>query len=358
MPNDPPIQVCHVSLTLDTGGLERLLGDFARYGDRRFALRFVALERGGRFADEIAAMGHPVTVLPAGGTRQRVGLLHRYFREHGTQVVHSHNTSPMIACGLAAMLARVPVHLNTRHGQRFGHGRWSTLQYRWASRLTDRIVTVSDDALRLAAEQDGVARRRLRRIWNGIDVERFAFREPAANGIAIAVARLSAEKDFPTLLAAIQLASDELPQLRLRIVGDGPEHGALVEQARQLGLSDRVDFLGHRLDVAAELAQASMYVASSRTEGISLTLLEAMATGLPAVTTAVGGNGEIVVDGETGYLAPAGEAAALARQIVRLGRDPEGGRRMGRLGRERVETHFDVKRMVRDYEAVYDELLG
>jgi glycosyltransferase involved in cell wall biosynthesis len=111
--------------------------------------------------------------------------------------------------------------------------------------------------------------------------------------------------------------------------------------------------LGEVGDVAGLLARGRLFVLPSRSEGISLTLLEAMARGLPVVATRVGGTPEVVVDGETGLLVPPGDPAALADAILRLQRDPEAGRRMGEAGRPRVERIFDVCRMVAEYEALY-----
>jgi glycosyltransferase involved in cell wall biosynthesis len=141
-------------------------------------------------------------------------------------------------------------------------------------------------------------------------------------------------------------------------VGDGQERAALESLARDLCIADRVEFLGERSDIPALLAQAGCYVASSRTEGVSLTLLEAMAVGLPAVTTRVGGNAEVVVDGATGRLVPPRAPEQLAAAIVALCSERDLWPAMGRLARERVETHFSVERMVRDYEQLYAEVLA
>src|SRR5262249_35846914 len=145
----------------------------------------------------------------------------------------------------------------------------------------------------------------------------------------------------------------ELPQLRLFIAGDGPCRQALEQRAAAADLHDAVRFLGEISDVPGLLAQASLFVLSSVTEGISLTLLEAMARGLPVVATRVGGNGEVVVDGETGRLVPPRQPALLARTLVDLLRDPATLARFGAAGRSRVERHFDIRRMVAAYEDLY-----
>jgi glycosyltransferase involved in cell wall biosynthesis len=343
---------------LDVGGMEKLLVEFARHADRqRFTLNVVTLGGRGPLADDITACGWPVTALeePAGLRPGLVFRLARIFRQCGATVVHTHNTKPVMYGSLAARLARVPVVVHTRHGQRFQASWHTTAVFRLATSLVDRVVCVSHDSERLSASE-GLAARRLCTIWNGIDVSRFAYRVPRAGGPAVMVGRISPEKDVATLLHAVAQALKEQPAFRLHIAGDGACVPDLKRLAAELGLGEQVVFLGQVRDVPALLAEASLFVLPSLTEGISLTLLEAMARGLPVVTTRVGGNPEIVVEGETGLLVPVQAPTELARAMLSLHNDPERSRRMGLAGRRRVEVHFDVRRMVRDYETLYEQL--
>jgi glycosyltransferase involved in cell wall biosynthesis len=171
------------------------------------------------------------------------------------------------------------------------------------------------------------------------------------------VARLSSEKDFPTLLRATALVVREVPEFRLLLVGDGAERNRLEQLVRELDLADHVQLLGERCDIPELLAQSAFFVSSSLTEGVSLTLLEAMAVGLPVLATNVGGNPEVVADGETGRLVAAADPAALAAGIVRMCRERGKRPTMGRCGRRRVEEYFDVRTMMQQYEHLYDELL-
>lgn len=353
-----PLRVCHVSLTLKTGGLERLLVDFARHHDPSAChMEFVAMRDVGRFADAIRDAGcrvhHLTTVNRFGQMRQ----LAEIFRCGVFDVVHTHNTYPHLYATLAARWANVPVVVQTRHGQRAGHGWKSRVQYRWAAKLVDRIVAVSRDAAQLTIKTDGVPAEKVQTIWNGIDVDDFEYRGPSTEPIAISVARLSAEKDFPTLLHAMKIAHAAAPELKLRLVGDGSERSRLEALTHELGLTDCVQFLGDCRDVPAHLAQAAMFVSSSLTEGISLTLLEAMAVGLPVVATAVGGNTEVVDHGATGQLVSPRNPEQLAQALVQLSRQPERRREWGQAGRKRVETQFDVRRMVADYQHLYRQLV-
>ena len=354
-----PLRVCHVSLTLKTGGLERILADLARHHDQAVCLpEFLAIREVGRFADQIRDAGGIVHRLRPAGRWGQIQQMRRIFREQDFDIVHTHNTYPHLYASIAARLAQVPVVVNTRHGQRAGHGWKSRTQFRWASHLVDRIITVSDDAASLCIDVDGIDRKKVQRIWNGIDLADFAFSGPIAMPIAISVARLSAEKDFPTLLRAIPLVVSAIPKFRLKIVGDGPEREGLEILTRELGMSGHVELLGERTDVPQLLREAGFFVSSSLTEGISLTLLEAMAVGLPIVATAVGGNPEIVLPGTTGSLVPASNPAALADAIVTMCHSQSSWSAMGKAGRDRVARHFDVRRMASDYEQLYRDLIS
>jgi len=353
------MRVMHVSLGLKTGGMERLLADFARFHTReRIEPSFVALHDAGQPAVDIAAVGCRVEVLNGQnwGRVRRVRELVRLFKTSRVDVVHTHNTFAHVYATVAARLAGVPVVVHTRHGQRLGSGRGANLQFRLACRWVDRVVAISDDVARICRDEDHLPASKVARIWNGIDLERFRFTGPAPEPTAICVARLSPEKDFPTLLDAAALTIEHLPEFRLQIVGAGPEHERLERIVAERGLKGHVLLLGERNDVPALLAKAGFFVSSSLTEGVSLTLLEAMAVGLPVIATAVGGNPEVVDNGTTGRLVPAGDPEALSAAMHDLCRDRGQWQQFGVNGRSRVEKHFEIGRMVRDYEALYETL--
>ncbi|MGE5192782.1 MAG: GT4 family glycosyltransferase PelF, partial [Deltaproteobacteria bacterium] len=165
-------------------------------------------------------------------------------------------------------------------------------------------------------------------------------------------------KDQRTLLRAMRLVVDEVSDFVLDIVGDGPDRPALESLCDELRLRGNVRFLGFRDDVHALLPQSDLFVLSSVTEGLPMTLLEAMAAGLPTVSTDVGGISELVAEGETGRLVPPQSPEALAAAILELVRDPERAARMGTAGRRRVAGEFDLRRVVARYEDLYQKLLG
>jgi glycosyltransferase involved in cell wall biosynthesis len=235
------------------------------------------------------------------------------------------------------------------------------LANRWASLNTDAVIPVSEDAADVARRVERVPARKVQVIRNGIDLTGF----PAANrkalegdGRAISVGRLHAVKDQATLLRATRRIVDVRPEFRLALVGDGPERQGLEQLRRELALEESVRLAGERNDVGERLSQSDLFMLSSLSEGVSLTLLEAMAAGLPVIATDVGGNREVVAHGETGFLVPPGSPEAIASAALSLIDDPARALAMGRAGRKRIEQIFDLGIVVRRYEALYLELLG
>ncbi|MFM7150053.1 MAG: glycosyltransferase [Gemmataceae bacterium] len=350
-----PLRVIHVTLGLDIGGQEKLLVEFARHADRaRFDLHFLSLTGRGVLATDIEALGWPVTALeaPSGLRPDLVLRLARWFRRHGAQVVHTHDDRPNIHAAPAARMVGVPRVIHTRHHQGTVLTRRQQRLVRAVSLCDHSFVCISHDSLEVARQQ-GIAPHRLRMIHNGIDLEKFAFGGPDSAGYAVLVARLSEVKSIDTLLDAATLLKSRHPDFQLRIAGDGPCRTELEAQIRRLDLHDSVRLLGEVRDIPGLLAKARLFVLPSRSEGISLTLLEAMARGLPVVATRVGGNSEVVAEGTTGWLVPPRSPRELADAIARIWTDPVQGEKMGRAGRKRVEEKFDIRTMVATYEALY-----
>ena len=350
------LRLAHVTLGLEVGGQERLLVEMARHADHsRFDWTVIVLGARGLLADAIEATGARITPLNAPpGLRPGIWRqLTRLFREEKFDIVHTHDERPLIYGLPAAWWANVPRRIHTHH-----HGRLAKVSrrqhflIRQAARFAQQFVCVSDDSARFMIEQ-GIAKQRVRVIRNGIDLTRFAYQGPCDNGPIVMVARLSPEKDVANLLRAAERVVAANPQARFEIAGDGPCRGELGQLANDLKLSEQVIFHGEVRDIPALLARARLFVLPSQTEGISLTLLEAMARGLPLVATQVGGNPEVVEAGVTGLLAPACDPAALAQAIAVVLADPARGRAMGLAGRQRVENCFDIRTMMTQYEALY-----
>jgi glycosyltransferase involved in cell wall biosynthesis len=221
-----------------------------------------------------------------------------------------------------------------------------------AARAVDHYVCVSEDCARLTVSQ-GIPEKRVKILHNGIDTRQFDFLGTTAGGPAVFVARLAPEKDAASLLRATAIVIRRQPSFRLVIAGDGVCMPDLRRLSTELALDGRVQFLGMVRDVAGALAGASLFVLSSVSEGVPLTLLEAMARGLPVVATEVGGIPEVVEHERTGLLVKPGDPAALADAMMRILDDHALAARMGEAGRRRIEQNFDIRRMVAAYERMY-----
>jgi glycosyltransferase involved in cell wall biosynthesis len=352
------LRVAHVTQGLDVGGQERLLVEMARHRTRaRFDWTVIVLGTRGPLADGLEAESVRVQTLdtPAG---LRFGLWRRLtgiFRTERFDVVHTHDDRPLIYGMPAAWWAKIRRRIHTHHHGRLAQftGRQRML-LRQAARFAHQFVCVSNDSARYMVDQ-GVSAAKVQTIWNGIDLDRFAYQGPIDAGPIVTVARLSPEKDIANLLRAVPHVAAALPNARFEIAGDGPLRADHERLAKDLNIADHVIFHGEVRDIPALLARASLFVLPSQSEGISLTLLEAMARGLPVVTTQVGGNPEVVEANITGLLVPAGDSSALGHAIGTILGDPARGRTMGLAGRRRVENCFDVRKMTAQYEALYEQ---
>jgi sugar transferase (PEP-CTERM/EpsH1 system associated) len=360
-----PVGVVHLVLSLNVGGLEKVVYDLVRHLDRdRFSTRVVCLEEIGAWGARFEERGIPVESLACRGckTPGRVVALARRLRELQPAILHTHNPAPHLVGAVAARIGGVPFVVNTKHGRNYpGCRKWV-----WANRVaawfSDKVVPVSDDAASVAVQIEKVPARKIEVIRNGIELSRYGAerREREADRRrAIHVARLDcSSKDQRTLLRAVRIVVDAVKGFQLEIVGDGPDRADLESLCDALGLREHVAFLGFRDDVHDLLKQAEFFVLSSVTEGISLTLLEAAASGLPIVATAVGGNAEVVDAGVTGLLVPPRCPQSLADAMLELLREPQRAERMGMAGRRRIEEKFDLRSTVASYENLYAALLS
>lgn len=371
-----PLRVLHVVPDLGVGGAERHVTTLLPRMDRtRFASSAVCIgEPGALFADLVAAEV-PAKALRR-TKRQAVAALVdlvREMRRSRPDVVVVRGYSAEGLGRVAAWLARVPGVVVWVHndGDTEPRGRFRRAADRVLDRVTDAYYGVAHAQLGYLTRELGHRPEKIRIIHNGVDAGRFdpaAGRDPvlaAALGIAPdepvvgILAALRPEKDHALLLRAFRLVTDELPGARLLVVGDGPERARLEELAAELGLAGRVVFAGSRADVPALLGLVDVITLSSYSiECFPMALLEAMAAGLPAVCTAVGGLPEMVEDGVTGYLVPPHDPVALAGRLLALLRDPERARRFGAAARTAVETRFSLETSVRAAESALEATAG
>jgi glycosyltransferase involved in cell wall biosynthesis len=236
-------------------------------------------------------------------------------------------------------------------------------------RRSRAVVAVSRDIASGVCAGNWADPSRLHTVLNGVDLDQFqpgSDRDPVRRALGISpgarvlgtVARLSPEKDQATLLRAFRQLARELPSAHLMLVGDGALRSELERLARDLGLAERTHFLGERRDIASLLRAMDVFCLPSLTEGTSLTLLEAMATGLPVVATAVGGNPEVVADQVSGLLVKPGEPDQLAHALLCVFQDGQWARRLGHAGREIVRQRYSMQAMVERYAGIYQQVLS
>jgi glycosyltransferase involved in cell wall biosynthesis len=283
------------------------------------------------------------------GARDLAGVVElvRILRRERPDILHASSSKAGVLGRLAGFLAGVPIRIFTVHGWAFAAypGR-SGLLYRWADRLVRPLTTVTicvserERAAGLAART--CEPRRTVVIPNAVDVVGACPRGPVdrERPLLVAVGRLKAPKDFLTLVRALgKLPRDSFEAV---IVGEGPDRPQLEDEIESLGLAGAVRLAGERGDVQEVLAGADVFVLTSRSEGMPVSVLEAMAAGLPVVASRVGGVPEQVADGETGLLVEPGDASGLAAALERLLRDGALRRRLGTAGRARAEASFDL----------------
>ena len=288
-----------------------------------------------------------------------LGLLElaRLMRRERPDIVHANSSKAGLLGRLAAAPARVPVRVFTVHGWAFkAYSGAASALYRWADRLTAPLTTVTI-CVSERERSAGVAARTCRAartvvIPTAVDAAATVpSRRDGRPPRIVTVGRLAAPKDPVTLVRALAALHD-VP-FSAHIVGDGPERPVVESEIRAAGLEPAVELMGERQDVPQLLAHADVFVLSSRSEGAPISILEAMATGLPVVASAVGGVPEIVDDGTTGVLVPPGDPAALAAAIEPLLADATLRDRLGDAGRARVRERFDLAQLRRAHVELY-----
>lgn len=362
---EKPISILHVVISLDTGGLERFVLDLIEANKNVFNQFVVCLERAGELSKtckaEVISMN-----MPPGLHLRAAWDIAKIVRDKKVDIIHTHNEKAQLYGGIAGLLARVPV-VHTKHGKN-ETGFFSVLRNSLMSRLCRNVITVSRDAAVQCINDENIPIHKVATILNGINTNtfsRFTSQMEARIKLGIElnvpvigiVARLAPVKDHATLMVSCRQLKDKGAQFRLLVVGDGPLRGELENLASSLGIHDRVNFLGVRTDIPSLMQSMDLFVLSSTSEGISLTLVEAMACELPVVATEVGGNPEVIVEGETGFLVPPQNSELMAERISQLLENPQLRQQLGKNGRKRAECVFSLSRAALEYANLYRMVL-
>lgn len=367
------VTICQILHSLTVGGAEVLADRLARAMTPQYRFVFACLDELGDLGEGLRQDGFPVEVF-----HRRPGVdmgcarrLSCWWRSQDVQLVHAHQYTPFFYAMAARGLKRRPPVLFTEHGRWLPDypRRKRIIFNRLTLRKADRVVGVGNTVRHALIKNEGIPARRVGVIYNGVDCEAFSAdgRPRDANRIAmeigaedfvvLQVARLDHLKDHLTAVRAIARLAEAWPHVRLVLVGEGPERDAIEQEVQNLGMEQHVRLLGLRQDVAQLLHAADVFLLSSISEGIPVTLIEAMAARLPIVSTDVGGVPEVVVDGETGMLSPAGDHEALADALIKLAENDETRGSMGEKGRQRAVEVFSQRQMHAAYANYYEEML-
>ena len=362
-----PALVVHLIYRLDFGGLETLLVDCVnRMPAHKYRHAIVCLTSYTAFSERITQPGVELYALdkaPGLGLGTHVALF-KLLRTLRPAILHTYNLST-VEYHVAAALAGVPVRIHAEHGRDAGDPQGLNRKHNLLRRLmqpfVDRFIPVSGDLQRWLRDVVGLADAKNVAISNGVDTEHYRPGQAPTGAFVIGtVGRVQDVKHQAGLVDAFIALRALLPQqhdrLRLVIVGDGPLRAQLEAKVAQAGLGAAVTLTGARSDIADQMRSFSLFALSSIAEGTPVTMLEAMACGLPVVSTAVGGIAELVQEGVTGALVPSRDADAMARALAAYAGDSALCARHGAAGRARIEQHYSVAAMVQAYVALYDGL--
>lgn len=367
----------HVVFRFDTGGLENGLANLINHMPV-WAFRHVVLaltevtafrQRVQRDDVEFIAMHKP-----PGHAIRLYARLYGVFRDLKPTIVHTRNLAAL-ECVLPAWVAGVPVRIHGEHGRDIGDLDGSNRKYQWLRRAykpwVSQYVALSGDLADYLRDKVGVAPGQVSQIYNGVDVDCFcpALGDlppipgcpfmPGRHWLVGTVGRMQQVKDQPALARAFVQALRKQPELRDRLrlvmVGGGPLRDEVQAIVADAGLDALCWLPGERRDVADVMRGLSCFVLPSLAEGISNTILEAMASALPVIATDVGGNAELVSHERTGLIVPPGDLGAMCDALLHLARNPALAQAMGRAGRDVAERQFSMPAMVASYQAVYDE---
>ena len=385
------ITVLQVVANLDIGGAQEVVRTLSRFLPEFGCRPVVVSLRDGPLRGEIERLGVPVEILPGRShslvsSPRAIGELMRLHAElgrsaerHGASVIQTHLLRTLDFVVLPLLLRRGLRHvywtvhnarLDLRADQVPGR-RWllgpKVRAHRalyWAGvRAASGFIAVSDDAARAVREQLHPPPGKLFTIPNGVDTDRYgapvdgaAVRArlglPAGRLVTV-VAKLMEQKGHRVLLDALPGVVERHPDLQVALAGEGPLRDEIARQAAALGLAARVHFVGNRSDVADLLAASDLFLLPSLWEGLPMALLEAMASRLPVIATAVSGSRDVVVNDESGLLVPPGDAAALSVAMAELLADPARAARLAEGARTRVEESFSARTQARRHVALY-----
>ncbi len=366
--------------TLGMGGAERMLVNLLEHMDAaRFDVRVcvIAVREGNPMAAEVERLRIPVDLVPIPRLRRidRFPALVHYLRQHQTQLLHTQLEFSDTLGNIAARLVGIP-SVSTQHTldapPRGSRSYWRHQLMWWSLRnFCDRVITVSNVARQHLLAVGRLPSEKVITLYNGIELSRFQEVDPEVRAVLRSslglpadapvlgtIAVLRPPKGIQHMVRAMPSILAAVPDAHYLVVGGGPHEGVLKEQARQLGLAERVVFAGMRDDIPALLATLDVFVLPTEDEALPTVLAEAMAAAKPIVASAVGGVPEMIEEGRNGVLVPPGNAERLAEACIDLLKNPQRGAQMGRTGFHIANERFNIHRQIATLTNLYQQLIG
>lgn len=363
------MHVLHIVLGLQTGGLEKLV--LSLIDQHSQSLRCTILCLDDPTPNDSLDSRYSIVrwQKKQGVDLSLIWRIRSLIKAQDVDVVHTHNPAPHFYGAIATRLSGKAL-IHTKHGRNYPDSKKRVLLNRFSASLSDRVVAVSSDARKVCTEIEGIPPAKVITILNGVNLNTYSPKKEnllrpwlgaqCDDPIIGIVARLSPEKNHSLLLDACAHLRSQRVLFNAVIIGDGPCRKALEERSRELNLSENVHFLGNRNDVEQLLSGMTVFTLCSLSEGVSLTLLEAMGAELPVVATDVGGNKEVVADGVTGFLVPL-DPLALASSLTKLIQPgPEAAtlrREFGKAGRKRALQKFSIDASAQRYLDLYKTVI-
>ena len=361
-------RILYLIWSLDLGGAEQVVIDLARHIDRaQFEPVVCCLYDKGRSAPSVEKEGIPVIALGSKSDALLVPALFRLIRSWKIDLVHTHLFHANLWGRISAECAGVPV-ICSEHGMDTWRGPFHLTMDRCLARVSKRIIFVSKAVKQFYTERNPCLKGRGCVLYNGVEIEKFQAKglgEEVRQSLGLReshrvlgiVGRLVPEKSHVDFIEVIQSLSRELEDIVGLIVGEGELLSQLEQLVKRRGIEDRIMFLGYRSDMPRIYQAMDVFVTTSLREGFPLSVLEAMAAGIPIVATDVGGIPECIKDGEEGLLVPASDPMAAAQAVLKVLTDSALRDTLVANARRRVRASFSVQAMVKNHESLYREIL-
>ena len=375
IPIDDRPTICHVIHALGVGGAEVLVDQMIRRMQKDFRCIVAVLDEIGEIGTRLQEDGFIVEHLhrQPGIDRGCATRLRQFADREGAEILHAHQCTPFFQAMLSrGLTGRRPV-VFTEHGRHFpdAPSRKRAIVNRMLLKRCDRLFGCGAAVRQALIDNEGLPESRVEVIYNGVDLKalskptlgareriRAEFGYSANDFVVVQVARLHELKDHQTALKAVDEARHKIPGLRLLLAGDGDQRSAIEQTIRERGLEQTVTLAGTRKDIADLLSASDVFLMSSISEGIPLTVIEAMAARRPVVSTAVGGLPELIEHGVSGMLAPSGDASSLAASLVQLYQNADLRNQMADVAATRAQEKFSLQGMLNSYRDVYYDVLG